>query len=395
MSTIDRYILGRVVWKTGAILAVGLLILMSERLLRLFDLFSGPDDVVRYLGRMLVLLMPHYIGIVLPAAFFFAVLLTFSRLSKEQELSALLASGTSVPRLTKPVGLLAMGMACLAVVLLGYAQPHARYAYRSIKHNLAQTSLGLAVKEGSFLQIDGLTFFAEASLDQGNRVRLARIFVLDSENGQDQRLTTAREGELIPAGVAGDPVLRLDDGLRLDFEPDGSMSMVDFEEFRWPLARSPISDYRARGGDPRELTFPELFAASVDPPSYLTPAEISAELNSRLIIIVSTLVLAVLAVAMGVGRGWRQRDLSAFIGLVLLIVYNESLEFGESLVKRDQAPAWLALWVPFLLLTTATILAYREAAFRLPAGRTSFSNRLIDRITAWRQAWLQAARRRA
>ena len=231
-----------------------------------------------------------------------------------------------------------------------------------------------------------MTFFAEASLDQGNRVRLARIFVLDSESGQDRRLTTAREGVLIPAGVTGDPVLRLDDGLRLDFEPDGSMSMVDFQEFRWP---------RARGGDPRELTFPELFAASVDPPTYLTPAEISAELNSRLIIIVSTLVLAVLAVAMGVGRGWRQRDLSAFIGLVLLIVYNESLEFGESLVKRDQAPAWLALWVPFLLLTTATILTYREAAFRLPAGRTSLGNRLIDRIAALRQAWLQAARRRA
>ena len=395
MRTIDRYILGRVVWKTGAILAVGLLILMSERLLRLFDLFSGPDDVVRYLGRMLVLLMPHYIGIVLPAAFFFAVLLTFSRLSKEQELSALLASGTSLPRLTKPIGILAMGMACLAIVLLGYAQPHARYAYRSIKHNLAQTSLGLAVKEGSFLQIDGLTFFAEASLDQGNRVRLARIFVLDSESGRDRRLTTAREGVLIPAGESGEPVLRLDDGLRLDFEPDGSMSMVDFQEFRWPLSRSPVSDYRARGSDPRELTFPELFAASANPPSYLTPAEISAELNSRLIIIASTLVLAMLAVAMGVGRGWRQRDLSAFIGLVLLIVYNESLEFGESMVKRDQVPAWLALWMPFVLLTTATIVAYREAAFRLPAGRASLGNRLIDRIAAWRQAWVQAARRRA
>lgn len=395
MSTIDRYILGRVVWKTGAILAVGLLVLMSERLLRLFDLFSGPDDVVRYLGRMLVLLMPHYIGIVLPAAFFFAVLLTFSRLSKEQELSALLASGTSLPRLSKPVGLLAMGMACLAIVLLGYAQPHARYAYRSIKHSLAQTSLGLAVKEGSFLQIDGLTFFAEASLDQGNRVRLARIFVLDSENGADRRLTTAQEGVLIPAGQSGEPVLRLDDGLRLDFEPDGSMSMVDFEEFRWPLSRSPVSDYRARGNDVRELTFPELFAASADPPPYLTPGEISAELNSRLVIIVSTLVLAALAVAMGVGRGWRQRDLSAFIGLVLLIVYNESLEFGESMVKRDQAPAWLAIWVPFMMLTTATIVTYREAAFRLPAGRASLGNRLLDRIAAWRQAWSQAARRRA
>lgn len=395
MSTIDRYILGRVAWKTAAILAVGLIVLMSERLLRLFDLFSGPDDVVRYLGRMLVLLMPHYIGIVMPAAFFFAVLLTFSRLSKEQELSALLASGTSLPRLTLPVGVLAMAMACLAIVLLGYAQPHARYAYRTIKHNLAQASLGLAIKEGSFLQIDGLTFFAEASLDQGNRVRLARIFVLDGENGQDKRLTTAREGVLIPAGEDGEPVLRLDDGLRLDFDEQGQMSMVDFQEFRWPLSRSPVSGYRERGRDQRELTFPELLAVSARPPPYLRPGEISAELNSRLVIIFSTLALSLMAVAMGAGRSWRQRDLSAYIGLVMLVVYNESLEFGESMVKRDEAPAWLVIWGPFALLTTAAVLAFREAAFSLPEGRPSLTNRLVDRLAALRQVWLEARRRRA
>ena len=66
-----------------------------------------------------------------------------------------------------------MGMAGLAIILLGYMQPHARYAYRTIKHNLTQASLGLAVKEGSFLQIDGLTFFAETSLDEGSSIRLA------------------------------------------------------------------------------------------------------------------------------------------------------------------------------------------------------------------------------
>lgn len=98
---------------------------------------------------------------------------------------------------------------------------------------------------------------------------------------------------------------------------------------------------------------------------------------------------------MGSGKGWRQRDLSAFLGLVLLIVYNESLEFGESMVKREQAPAWLVLWGPFVLLTTATVFAFREAAFRLPAGRPSLTNRLVDRMASLRQAWIQAKRRRA
>lgn len=394
MRTIDRYILGRIIWKTAAILAVGLVLLLIERLLRLLDLFSGPDDVLSHLGRMLMSLIPHYVGLVLPAAFFFAVLFTFSRLRKDQELSALQASGTSLPRLSLSVGILAMGMACVSVIVLGYLQPHARYTYRSIKHNLTQASLSLAIREGAFLQLDDLTFFAESSLDEGSRIRLARIFVLNSENGIDQRLTTARKGVLIPSDETGEQVLQLDDGLRLDFESDGEISIVNFGEARWPLARSLDSEYGARGSDPRELTLAELITVSAMPP-YLTEARISAELNSRLVTIASTLALGALAVAMGAGGARRGRDLSAFIGLVLLIGYNEALEFGESLVKREQAPAWLVIWIPFAFLASATVLAFRNAAFRPPTGRPDLIERVAGRLVSLRQSWTPSTRRRA
>ena len=394
MRTVDRYIGGRIIWQTAAILAVGLALLMSERLLRLLDLFSGADDVLRYLGRMLISLMPHYVGLVLPAAFFFAVLFTFSRLRNQQELSALQASGTSLPRLSVSVGFLAMGMACVSIIVLGYLQPHARYAYRSIKHNLTQASLSVAIREGGFLQLDDLIFFAESSLNEGSNIRLARIFVLDSENGIDQRLTTAREGVLIPSDETGEQVLHLDDGLRLDFESDGEISIVNFGEARWPLARSLDSEYRARGGDPRELTLAELITVSATPP-YLTEARISAELNSRLVTVASTLALSALAVAMGARGARRGRDLSAFTGLVLLIVYNEALEFGESLVKREQAPAWLAIWFPFALLASAAVLAFRNAAFRPPTGRPDLIDRAASRLVSLRQSWTQSKRRRA
>ena len=58
---------------------------MLERLLRLFSLVANPNQAFSYVGQMLVLLLPHYLSIALPAAFFFGVLLTFRRLQRDSE----------------------------------------------------------------------------------------------------------------------------------------------------------------------------------------------------------------------------------------------------------------------------------------------------------------------
>ena len=72
---------------------VGLVILLLERVLKLFDLVANPNKAFSYVGQMLVLLLPHFLSIALPAAFFFGVLLTFLRLKRDRELVALAGTG--------------------------------------------------------------------------------------------------------------------------------------------------------------------------------------------------------------------------------------------------------------------------------------------------------------
>ena len=51
MKTIDRYLVRQVIATTLTMTAIGLAALLLERLLRLFDLFASPDDVLRNLAR--------------------------------------------------------------------------------------------------------------------------------------------------------------------------------------------------------------------------------------------------------------------------------------------------------------------------------------------------------
>ena len=84
LTIIDRYLLRQIVTTCLVMIGLGLAILVLERVLRLFGLVADPNRAFSYVGQMLVLLLPHYLSIALPAAFFFGVLLTFRRLQARQ-----------------------------------------------------------------------------------------------------------------------------------------------------------------------------------------------------------------------------------------------------------------------------------------------------------------------
>src|SRR3546814_1662793 len=66
------------------------------------------SDLLTLLLQMLAFLVPHYMALALPAAFFLGVLLAFSRLHQNRELDALGSAGIGLRRLLSPVLLLAL-----------------------------------------------------------------------------------------------------------------------------------------------------------------------------------------------------------------------------------------------------------------------------------------------
>ena len=55
------------------------------------------------------------------------------------------------------------------------------------------------------------------------------------------------------------------------------------------------------------------------------------------------------------------------VGLLVLIVYYEALNFGDAMAKRDLLPPELALWLPFAVLLAGTAwLLLRALRGRLP-----------------------------
>jgi lipopolysaccharide export system permease protein len=364
LKLVDKYLLRRIITTSLVMTGVGLAILLLERLLRLFGLVANPNKAFSFVGQMLVLLTPHYLSVALPAAFFFGVLLTFLRLRQDNELVVLSSVGQGLPRLIAPAMALAVVMTATAILILGYLSPHARYAYRALKSSVAEASLNAAVREGTFIQADGLTFFAEGSVAGSDRLQLSKVFVYEETDDGASIVTTGTQGLLGQTGEDSGTILKLRDGVRAELPAgDDDARTLTFSDLSWPVATGEVASYRPRGGDQRELTLPELWTAQPAADGQPSADEIAAELNARLVIIASVPLLPLLAASLALVGGPRSERRSAlFIGLAILIVYYETLSFGEALVKDGMLAPAIALWLPFLCLAGGTACLYARAS---------------------------------
>ncbi len=91
-------------------LCVLLLAQLLERLLRLFDMAAATGASTLLVLKMAAALVPHYLGMAVPAAFFAAIFMAVARTGDDNELDAMLATGRSITRMAAPYFLVAIAL---------------------------------------------------------------------------------------------------------------------------------------------------------------------------------------------------------------------------------------------------------------------------------------------
>lgn len=369
---VDRYVLTQLAKPLLISFTIGLMVLLAERMVRLLDTTLGKKNSFGVVFEMLAYLVPHYLSLALPAALFLGLLYSFNKMSRDSEVDAFLASGIGLHRLAQPVAILSIILAGFAVLIVGWLQPHARYAYRAVVFDVKNVDVFYLAEEGIFMQAGTRTFI----LDKLDRAAgsFERIFLFDNRAPGSIETVTAATGRLIENTNTPLPVLRLHNGHRLtinhapvltDPQAPPSSTASTFDVADTPLGQVADKNFRARGNDERELTLPELIDQLDNPPSGATPDKMSSELHKRLVTILVMPMLPFLAVPFALGRRRNQRNYRFGIALVLLIVLNEIIEQGAIATRAHGASPWLTMWLPFFLFTLYAAWRFWMTAFRL------------------------------
>jgi lipopolysaccharide export system permease protein len=398
LNIIDRYVLRQVAKPLATALAIGLLMLLAERMVHLLDNTLGKKDSFSVVFELLAYLVPHYLGTAIPAALFLGLLFGFNKLSKDSEIDAVTATGTGLARITRPVILLSIFFAVVSLFIVGWLQPYTRYAYRSVLFDVGNVEVFYLAQEGVFMQAGSRTFI----LDKLNRKTNAfdHVFLFDYKGRSGLETLTASSGVLIPVEGQQRPVLRLNNGHRLNLDSWPNLedkafklqaTVTEFETTDTPLGKVSDKLFRPRGADERELTLPELYALQKKPPKSTTENFMRAELNLRIVHVLTLLMLPLLAVPFAVGRQRSQRGYRFGIALVLVVAFHEIIEQGAVATKSSGLSPWITMWVPFLAITLFSIWRYYSLCFTLkPDGIGTMIDNLGSSMSRF---WQVLARR--
>jgi lipopolysaccharide export system permease protein len=381
MKTIDRYVLAKTLGPLLACIAIALVAMLLERMLRLLDFMLDKGGPFYLVLKMLANLIPHYLGLAIPAAFFVGMLLAVMRLSGDSELDAIHAMGVGLRRLLLPLVGLAVVLLVATAIIVGLLQPYTRYAYRALVYTATHTVWDSALERGTFFTGLGNIAIMVDDIGDGGR-KLTGIFLYRTEDDGSTTATSAEQGQLFRLAKKEFTLdLQLIHGSSIRCDSRGEhCTVLTFDKSDVPLdmANGPAIRITPRGEVVKELTLPELWEMRNDPPSPLTRPMILAELHSRLVRTVSLLFLPLLAVPLGIVSRRARRSVGVVVGLVLLILFHNVLRFGESMVETGALSPIIGLWLP-----GAVFAAIGAWAFHMTSKRPGYNpvSATLDRMS--------------
>ena len=386
MPTLRRLLPDRLDWYTLQSLAgplalsLGVLLLaqLLERLLRLFDMAAASGAAISVVLEMAATLVPHYLGLAVPTAFFAAIFMAVAPSGDDNELDVMLATGRSITRVAVPFFGVAVLLTAFNFYLFGYLQPLSRYGYHVATHNALQAGWNARVEDNRFVSaVHGFTMSADSVGPDGRQ--LQGVFVERrgeagaaeagpgaagaGKTNAGEEIITAQRGRLVPEGTR--LLLELENGLIVRDKPDGSVSTVRFAQGRIDGDFTPAPPpFRARGESVRELTIPELWkgtpVSEMEDPKVVAH-ERAGELHGRLARTVLPPLLPLLALPLGMAAKRGRRAPGVVFAALALLGLNQALQLGESLAESGRAFAPVAVWTPYALFGVLGIWLFRSS----------------------------------
>jgi lipopolysaccharide export system permease protein len=348
----DRYLLRRMAPRMAVALAVTLMALLLERVLRLIDLVSTQGAPLDLVIGMALNLVPHYLGLALPATFCIAVLTTLAALSQENEIDALENAGWSLRRIGAPFIGAAVVLTMISLPLFGVLQPYTRYAYRAIKHAALNAGWSGRIEEGVFVDAGNGLLISAGEVDPTGRI-LSRVFVVQREDGEES-VFTAERGLVLPDPEARVVRLLLKDGRGLV-----QGGWLDFEDLKlsreFAIDRNP---FRPRGRSERELTFGELRTRAKGADGFPPEPRYLAEFHGRLVRTFSLIGVALMSIPLGVTRKRAPVWPRMVLALAILIAFDQLLQTVQSLASLGRVDPALGLWGVAAVFTLGSAWLY-------------------------------------
>jgi lipopolysaccharide export system permease protein len=359
-------------------------ILLTGRIVQLMELFVNKGVPLGYVLRLLYLLLPSFMVLTIPMATLLSVLLAFNRLSSDNEITALKASGVSLYQMIPPVLVFAFTTYAATTFLSLYSVPRANERSRALLYEVASSKASVGVREKVFNDdFEGLVLYVEEI--KPRTLMWEKVFISDSRNPAEVLSIIAREGQVISDPGTLAITLRLKRGAihKLGKEPD-AYQKVDFSTYDLRLyLKTGLTEKRTEEKHPADMTLAELTRSIQALQAKGSQARIQwVKLHEKFSIPFACLVFGLIGVPLGLqsrmARGGKFQGFAWAIGV--LLVYYLLTNAGTSLAERGVVLLEVGLWSPNAIFLTLGIYLLVKAANESPVLLLVWLQRAVERF---------------
>lgn len=379
---IYRYMFMEMLPPFGVTLFVFALIFLMTRMLQLTDYVVNFHVGLWPVFLLLLYSLPFFLIFVIPMSTMMAVLLTFLRMSSDNEITALCAAGWSMYRMLVPVALFCTATCLLTATMSFAGLPWGRLAAKNLIMDVAKKSVEIGLNQQTFNDTFKNVVLYVGHVDTAKKT-LEHVFIEDRRNDEFTSTITAASGRLLSDPKKELWQVRLNNGMVMQVNQDeNQVWSTHFDTYDFRLNLSKALSRKGTDKDEEEMSFNELrrFLSSrekKDDKYYLA----LLEFHKKFSIPFSCLVLGFAAIPLGIVSRFAKRSFGVILGLGLFLLYYMLLSAGWVFGEAGKYPPSMGMWVPNVAVGIIGAVFFVSTANNRPIFILVWFQALVRRIT--------------
>lgn len=334
-------------------------VLLMGNLIQLAELLITKGVEIIYVVRLFLNLIPYLLSYTIPMSILTAVLLTFGKLSADNEIIAIRASGISLFPIMIPVLVVGMLFCMLSIYLNDKVLPKSHFASRKILSDIGLKKPTAYLEAGTFIKTFKKYIIFIYSIDKN---KLNNIRIYEPQEGKPTRTIIAKHGEFISIPEQKNLKLRLTDGISDEPNPEdpNSFFKLTFKTYflTLDLAENQQGSIEKK---PKDMTIQELKEEiekfkkeNIDSSPLLT------EIHKKISISFASLAFIIIGFPLAVRTKRQEKSIGFGMSLAIIMVYYILSAMGEALALRQKCQPALSMWIPnILLVLIGAVLFYK------------------------------------
>ncbi len=347
-SIINRYILKEFLAPFAVNVLFFTFIFLMAELIEITNWIVNYNNNLATVLLMIFYQTPFLLIFVLPISVMITVLLTFLRLSNDNEILAIKTSGISIYALLTPVFAFCFMGFVLTLFMSLYGQPMGRSALRELTRKIFLSNVTIGLKERTFNDSFGDVVIYVNKIDSKDKM-LIDVFIEDKRQPNRVNTVVAPRGKIFNDSQRAVSRLRLFNGtIHQTNLKDKTAHSIHFDRYDISLpmkkSRSPIDTKPKR---PKEMGTGDLTRfvnrSNAEDDRYYSAL---LELHRRFALPFGSFAFGLLAVSLGVQSKAAKRSFGLFLGLFFYLLYYLLMSVGKIYGETGAYPPVIGMWLP-------------------------------------------------